>query len=38
VTGERVVVTRTEIRQLRDKAIEILAIADGILGRPDPRP
>lgn len=38
MSAERVVVTRTEIRQLHEKATEILAIVDSILSRPEPRP
>lgn len=38
MSAERVVVTRTEIRQVRDKAAEILAIANSILKRPEPAP
>lgn len=38
MTGERVAVTRTEIRQLHEKATEMLAIVDAILQRPEPTP
>lgn len=38
MTGERVIVTRTEIRQLREHAEQMLALVDGILKRPEPKP
>ncbi|MEU4287812.1 hypothetical protein AB0E63_06285 [Kribbella sp. NPDC026596] len=38
MTGERVIVTRTEIGQLHEKATEMLAIINAILQRPEPTP
>lgn len=38
MSAEHVIVTRTEIGQLREKATEILTIADSILSRPEPHP